>query len=102
MGAESQVAVATTLTSTTAEARSRFSPLERGCYFEGELQGCMRVPNRMAATENPTECLSLDRTEQSVLILFDHFCSSSTCRESFIGEKFSENSLVFSQEKVLK
>ena len=37
MGAESQVAVATTLTSTTAEARSRFSPLERGCYFEGEL-----------------------------------------------------------------
>ena len=40
VGAESQVAVATTLTSTTAEARSRFSPLERGCYFEGELQGC--------------------------------------------------------------
>ena len=49
----------------------------------------MRVPNRMAATENPTECLSLDRTEQSVLILFDHFCSSSTCRESFIGEKIA-------------
>ena len=39
VGAESQVAVATTLTSTTAEARYRFSPLERGCYFEGELQG---------------------------------------------------------------
>ena len=39
VGKENQVAVATTLTSTTAEARSRFSPLERGCYFEGELQG---------------------------------------------------------------
>ena len=38
LGAESQVAVAATLTSTTSEAKYRFSPLERGCYFEGELQ----------------------------------------------------------------
>ena len=53
VGAESQVAVATTLTSTTAEARYRFSPLERGCYFEGELQG-WRWSNRIMA-KNATD-----------------------------------------------
>ena len=37
VGSESQVAVTTTLTITTDEARDRFQPLERGCYFEGEL-----------------------------------------------------------------
>ena len=37
VGSESQVAVTTTLTTTTDEARGRFNPLERGCYFEGEL-----------------------------------------------------------------
>ena len=37
VGSESQVAVTTTLTTTTDEARDRFDPLERGCYFEGEL-----------------------------------------------------------------
>ena len=38
VGSESQVAVATTLTTTTDDARARFNPLERGCYFEGELE----------------------------------------------------------------
>lgn len=38
VGRESQVAVATTLTMTTADARDRFVPEDRGCYFEGELQ----------------------------------------------------------------
>ena len=38
VGSESQVAVTTTLTTTTDEARDRFDPLERGCYFEGELE----------------------------------------------------------------
>ena len=37
VGSESQVAVTTTLTTTTDEARDRFQPQERGCYFEGEL-----------------------------------------------------------------
>lgn len=37
VGSESQVAVTTSLTTTTAEARDRFQPMERGCYFEGEL-----------------------------------------------------------------
>ncbi len=37
VGTESQVAVATTLTMTTDDARSRFAPEDRGCYFEGEL-----------------------------------------------------------------
>jgi hypothetical protein len=37
VGSESQVAVTTTLTITTDEARDRFNPIERGCYFEGEL-----------------------------------------------------------------
>ncbi|CAB4060681.1 ASICN [Lepeophtheirus salmonis] len=37
VGTESQVAVATTLTTTTDEAKNRFYPEERGCYFEGEL-----------------------------------------------------------------
>ena len=32
-----QVAVTPVLYSTTDAARTRFSPLERGCYFEGEL-----------------------------------------------------------------
>ena len=32
-----QVAVTPVLYSTTDAARSRFSPIERGCYFEGEL-----------------------------------------------------------------
>ena len=38
VGSESQVAVATTLTTTTDDARTRFNPQERGCYFEGELE----------------------------------------------------------------
>jgi hypothetical protein len=37
VGSESQVAVAISLTTTTDEARDRFKPLDRGCYFEGEL-----------------------------------------------------------------
>ena len=37
VGTESQVAVTTTLTTTTPEARRRFTPVERGCYFEGEI-----------------------------------------------------------------
>ncbi len=37
VGSESQVAVAISLTTTTDEARDRFRPLDRGCYFEGEL-----------------------------------------------------------------
>ena len=37
VGTESQVAVATTLTTTTEEAKRRFDPGQRGCYFEGEL-----------------------------------------------------------------
>ena len=37
VGSESQVAVATTLTTTTDDARYRFDPTQRGCYFEGEL-----------------------------------------------------------------
>ena len=37
VGTESQVAVTTTLTTTTDEARDRFNPKERGCYFEGEI-----------------------------------------------------------------
>ena len=37
VGSESQVAVSTTLTTTTDIARSRFGPIQRGCYFEGEL-----------------------------------------------------------------
>ena len=37
VGSESQVAVATTLTTTTPDARNRFNPEQRGCYFEGEL-----------------------------------------------------------------
>ena len=37
VGSESQVAVATSLTTTTDDARNRFNPLERGCYFQGEL-----------------------------------------------------------------
>ena len=37
VGSESQVAVTTTLTTTTDEARDRFNPTDRGCYFEGEL-----------------------------------------------------------------
>jgi len=37
VGSESQVAVAISLTTTTDEARDRFKPIERGCYFEGEL-----------------------------------------------------------------
>ena len=37
VGSESQVAVTTTLTITTDEARDRFDPIHRGCYFEGEL-----------------------------------------------------------------
>ena len=85
MGAESQVAVATTLTSTTAEARSRFSPLERGCYFEGELQGCSVETGWQPKMQLKIVLL----TYEIALILFDHFCSSSTCRESFIGEQFS-------------
>ena len=32
-----QVAVTPVLYSTTDAARSRFGPVERGCYFEGEL-----------------------------------------------------------------
>ena len=37
VGSESQVAVATTLTTTTHDAQNRFNPEQRGCYFEGEL-----------------------------------------------------------------
>ena len=37
VGSESQVAVATTLTTTTPQAQYRFDPIQRGCYFEGEL-----------------------------------------------------------------
>lgn len=37
VGTESQVAVATTLMVTSLEARARFPPPLRGCYFEGEL-----------------------------------------------------------------
>ena len=37
VGSESQVAVATTLTTTTEQAKYRFDPSQRGCYFEGEL-----------------------------------------------------------------
>jgi hypothetical protein len=37
VGSESQVAVAISLTTTTDEARDRFQPIDRGCYFEGEL-----------------------------------------------------------------
>ena len=37
VGSESQVAVATTLTTTTEQAQYRFDPVQRGCYFEGEL-----------------------------------------------------------------
>ena len=37
VGSESQVAVATTLTTTTDQAKDRFIPIDRGCYFEGEL-----------------------------------------------------------------
>ena len=37
VGSESQVAVATTLTTTTSDAKDRFDPTQRGCYFEGEL-----------------------------------------------------------------
>ena len=37
VGSESQVAVATTLTTTTPDAQNRFNPEQRGCYFEGEL-----------------------------------------------------------------
>jgi len=37
VGSESQVAVTTTLTTTTDEAKYRFAPMDRGCYFEGEL-----------------------------------------------------------------
>lgn len=36
-GFESQVAVAPTLYETSEEARTRFLPSERGCYFEKEL-----------------------------------------------------------------
>ena len=36
-GFESQVAVTPTLYETSEEARTRFLPEERGCYFEGEL-----------------------------------------------------------------
>ena len=36
-GFESQVAVTPTLFETSDEARERFLPEERGCYFEGEL-----------------------------------------------------------------
>lgn len=36
-GFESQVAVTPTLYETSEEARTRFLPRERGCYFEGEL-----------------------------------------------------------------
>ena len=32
-----QIAVTPTLMSTTQDARERFSPLDRGCYVEGEL-----------------------------------------------------------------
>ena len=37
VGSESQVAVAISLTTTTDDARDRFKPMDRGCYFEGEL-----------------------------------------------------------------
>ena len=37
VGSESQVAVTTTLTTTTDDAKIRFDPIDRGCYFEGEL-----------------------------------------------------------------
>ena len=37
VGSESQVAVATTLTTTTPQAQYQFDPIQRGCYFEGEL-----------------------------------------------------------------
>ena len=36
-GSVFQLAVTPTLIATTAEAKSRFSPQERGCYVEGEL-----------------------------------------------------------------
>ncbi len=36
-GFESQVAVAPTIFETSEEARNRFLPKERGCYFEKEL-----------------------------------------------------------------
>ena len=36
-GFETQIAVSPVLYSTTDEARERFKPEERGCYFEGEL-----------------------------------------------------------------
>ena len=37
VGSESQVAVAISLTITTDDAKNRFDPIDRGCYFEGEL-----------------------------------------------------------------
>ena len=37
VGSESQVAVTTTLTTTTDEARYRFNPVDRGCYFNDEM-----------------------------------------------------------------
>ena len=37
VGSESQVAVTTSLTTTTEEARERFNPVDRGCYFNWEL-----------------------------------------------------------------
>ena len=37
VGSESQVAVAISLTITTDDAKTRFDPIDRGCYFEGEL-----------------------------------------------------------------
>ena len=92
VGAESQVAVATTLTSTTAEARSRFSPLERGCYFEGELQGRTAVQQdegqKMLAADYRSKTLLVVKSAASLgLILFDLLHSSSICRGSFTGEK---------------
>ena len=52
---ESQVAVATTLTTTTDEARARFNPIERGCYFEGELN-LKYLPNNTYRSVNiPTQ-----------------------------------------------
>ena len=60
-------------------------PPGEGVLLRGRAPG-MRGRNRMG-TENAAEYRSLvDTMKQIALILFEHFCSSSTCRENFTGK----------------
>ena len=73
VGSESQVAVTTTLITTTDEARDRFKPIDRDCYFEGELS-LKYLPERFYRFVNIKQRLC---TRPLFLVLSDTKCPTA-------------------------